>query len=69
VRLVVFEKEDGHAYKEGLQHRVTGGRHAMLRRSKARSFVFWMQTTAARVRWPTTREKIDEFKRAFIKPR
>ena len=61
-QLIVFEKGD-HSYKEGLQHRVT---KAVYRQSKARSFVFWMQTDAAVQKWPCTEANLKEFKQAFM---
>jgi hypothetical protein len=61
-KLLVFEKSD-HSYKEGLQHRVTA---KVYRRSQARSFVFWMMTTAALEKWPITPDKLSEFKKAFM---
>ena len=64
-QLVVFEKED-HSYKEGLQHRVTSN---VYRKSRARSFVFWMQSTEATKTWPVNAEAIAEFKRAFMQNR
>lgn len=53
-------------YKEGLQHRVTKDAY---RQSRARSFVFWVQTDAALDKWPITDDKINEFKAAFMKRR
>lgn len=61
-KLVVFERQD-HYYREGLQHRVT---KAIYRLSRARSFVFWVQTDAAAAKWPCTEERIGEFKRTFM---
>ena len=51
------------SYKEGLQHRVTARAY---RRSKARSFVFWMQNDAAKAKWPCTEQKLADFKRSFM---
>jgi hypothetical protein len=47
----------------GLQHRVT---KAAYRQSRARSFVFWMQTDAAATQWPCTEERLIEFKKSFM---
>ena len=63
--LIVFESSD-HSYKDGLQHRVTSG---LYRVSRARSFVFFMQTDAAAERWPASTEALDEFKRSFMQRR
>jgi phosphorylated CTD-interacting factor 1 len=64
-KLIVFEKGD-HSYKEGLQHRATSNQY---RRAQARTFVFFMQTDAAQQKWPTTEEKINHFKKAFMQHR
>ncbi len=64
-KLLIFEKGD-HFYKEGLQHRATS---KLYRRAQARTFVLWMQTDAAANKWPTSEEKIEEFKTAFMQQR
>lgn len=53
-------------YKEGLQHRAT---KSVYRLSRARSFVFWVQTDAGAEKWPCTRERIELFKKAFMAKR
>lgn len=50
-----------HRYKEGFQHRA----EFLYRQSVAKSFVFLMQTSAAKKKWPVTADQVQTFRQKF----